>query len=93
MNIMSKIEVCGCKISSATSFIDFFVHDILDYTLLISKIENFCSNNQMFNIQTAIKELKEIMQDKVSMKNISIRDDYNSFFSNYIVKTDMKRMQ
>ena len=33
------------------------------------------------------------MEDKVSMKNITIRDDFNSFFDNYIVKTDMKRMQ
>ena len=68
------------------------MHDILDYTLLISKIENWSQNNQVFNIQTAVKEVKEIMEDKVSMKNITIRDHYNGFVENYIVKSDMKRM-
>ena len=34
LNLMNQIEVCGSKITSATKFIDFFVHDILDYTLL-----------------------------------------------------------
>ena len=47
---MSKFEVCVSKISSATKFIDFFVHDILDYTLLNEKEENFMANNTVFNI-------------------------------------------
>ena len=33
------------------------------------------------------------MDDKVKMKNIIIINDFNSFFNQYIVKTDMKRLQ
>ena len=50
LNLMDKLEKCGSKISSATKFIDFFVHDILDYTLLNEKETNFMANNTMFNI-------------------------------------------
>ena len=69
---MSKFEVCGSKISSATLFIDFFVHDILDYTLLNEKEENFIPNNTVFNIQTGIDEIKAILIDKIRIKSINI---------------------
>jgi len=52
--LLSKFEICGSKISSATHFIDFFVHDILDYTLLNEKEENFMPNNTLFDIKTGI---------------------------------------
>ena len=89
---MNKIEVCGSKISSATKFIDFFVHDILDYTLLNEKEENFMPNNTLFNIETCINEIIEIMEDKVKMKAININIKFYGFLNQYIVKTDMKRM-
>ena len=73
---MNKIEVCGSKISSATKFIDFFVHDILDYTLLNEKEENFMPNNTLFNIETCINEIIEIMEDKVKMKAINININF-----------------
>jgi len=47
----------------------------------------------VFDIKSAIDEIKEIMDDKVKMKNIIIINDFNSFFNQYIVKTDMKRLQ
>ena len=93
MNIMSKIEVCGCKISSATKFIDFFVHDILDYTLLNEKEENFMPNNTLFNLETSISEIKEILIDKIKLKAINIDIKIKNFDNDYIIKTDQKRMQ
>ena len=78
---MSKFELCGSKISSATKFIDFFVHDILDYTLLNEKEENFMPNNTVFNIETSIDEIKEILIDKIRMKAININVNLNSFFN------------
>lgn len=35
---------------SATKFIDFFVHDILDYTILNKDGTNFTKNISLFNI-------------------------------------------
>jgi len=48
------------------------VHDILDYTLLNEKEENFMANNTTFNIKTGIEEIKQILEDKVKMKTINI---------------------
>jgi hypothetical protein len=36
--------------TSATKFIDFFVHDILDYTILNKDSKNFTKNIDIFNI-------------------------------------------
>ena len=47
--------MCAKKISSATKFIDFFVHDILDYTLLNEKDENFLPTNTIFDIKSAVE--------------------------------------
>ena len=41
----------------ASKFIEFFVHDILDYTLLIKAEKNFCKNIEVFNIKTAVDEI------------------------------------
>ena len=57
---------------SATKFIDFFVHDILDYTLLNKDGKNFTKNFTIFNIMTAISEIIETLEDKVKLKNISV---------------------
>ena len=89
----SKFEICGRKISSATKFIDFFVHDILDYTLLNENESNFMPNNTLFNIKTSIDEIKEILEDKARMKFINTDVITNGFFEELTVKTDMKRMQ
>lgn len=32
--ILEGLENCGNKMGSAAKFIDYFVHDILDYTIL-----------------------------------------------------------
>jgi len=52
--MFTQFETCSKKITSATTFIDFFVNDILDYTLLNEKEANFMENNQLFDIKTAV---------------------------------------
>ena len=42
---------------SATKFIDFFVHDILDYTLLSREEANFSRNIDVFDIEKAVAEI------------------------------------
>ena len=57
---------------SATHFIDYFVHDILDYTILNKKDQNFTPNEQVFDIKQAVKHIIDIQEDKAKMKNIRI---------------------
>ena len=58
LNILVKIYdgmySCGSKIFSATKFIDFFVHDILDYTILNKQQKNFTKNSILIDIREAI---------------------------------------
>ena len=43
--------------NSATKFVDFFVHDILDYTILNKDGKNFIKNITLFNVRTAVDEI------------------------------------
>jgi len=78
--------------SSASKFIDFFVHDLLDYTILNKDATNFIKNPAIFDINLALREMCEILEDKSSMKNITIDIKYQGF-SDMMVKSDKKRMQ
>ena len=84
---------------SASKFIDFFVYDILDCTLLIKKEKNFVKNIQIFNIKNAVEEILEILQDQMSLQKVKVEFKYKGFpkniinRSNFLVKTDMKRVQ
>ena len=50
--------------SSACKFIDFFVHDILDYTILNKDTVNFIKDYKNFDLNIAIDEIKQILEDK-----------------------------
>ena len=80
---------------SATKFVDFFVHDILDYTLLNKEDKNFTKNMTIFNIKHAIKEITECLSDKVRFKDLNVEVKFFGFADGLknLVKTDMKRMQ
>lgn len=55
---------------SATKFIDFFVHDILDYTILKKDSKNFNRNITIFDVYEAVDEITETLREKVEMKGI-----------------------
>lgn len=46
--------------SSAAKFIDYFVHDILDYTILNKEEKNFAKDLKLEDIRTTIDEIIEI---------------------------------
>ena len=50
----SGLQVCGKKMTSAAKFIDYFVHDILDYTLLNREDSNFSKDISVFGVDEAI---------------------------------------
>jgi len=91
--IFDGIQTCGQKMFSATKFIDYFVHDILDYTILNKQEKNFTKNFVVLDIREAIKEISDIMMDKIEMKAIDIQHHYKHFKDKFFMKTDMKRLQ
>lgn len=46
--------------SSAAKFIDYFVHDILDYTILNKEEKNFAKDLKLMDIRNTIEEIVEI---------------------------------
>lgn len=70
---------CGKKLTSAAKFIDFFVHDILDYTILNKDSTNFKKQISVFDIKHAVNQIIEIQEDQINMKNINIKTQYKGF--------------
>jgi hypothetical protein len=64
LTIITKIheglKVTTKKIVSASKFIDYFVHDMLDYTILNEQDNNFTKSTKIFDIRNAINEILEI---------------------------------
>ena len=48
------LRKCGIKMTAATQFIDFFVHDILDFSVICKDESKFNPNNSIFNIKNSI---------------------------------------
>ena len=89
---VKDLKCCGQKMISTVKFIDYFVHDILDFTLLNKKDKNFVKDINTFCIKVAVAEIVNILEDKAAFKNITVRTIYTGFDS-YFVKTDSKRLQ
>ena len=63
--IHGGLKVCSKKIVSASKFIDYFVHDMLDYTILNKEDTSFMKTISSFDIRNAIGEIIEIQEDKI----------------------------
>lgn len=59
-DIHEGLNTCTKKIVSASKFIDYFVHDMLDYTILNKEEKNFTKTLEKFNIKNSINEIIEI---------------------------------
>ena len=79
--------------TSSANIIDFFVHDILDYTILTNDHKNFIKDLSIFDIREAVNQILGIIEDKALMKKIGIKTKYRGFRKKFNVKTDQKRMQ
>ena len=86
---------CTIKIKSAGKFIDFFVHDILDYTVLSRDAANFVKSMQVFHAKACVQEIVDILRDKIEMKRNQIETLFQGFdiAQKFCVKTDQKRLQ
>ena len=88
------LKDCGKKIVSATKFIDYFVHDMLDYSVLNQDDQKFTRTLTVFDVRDAINEIIEILEDKILMKNIRCDIEFINFNneSGFYIKTDQKRL-
>ena len=90
LKVMNGFKTCSAKMIQALKFIDFFVHDILDYTLLNKSMKNFTKDIKYFNIKVAVSEIIGIFEDKANFKNINVECIYVDFERDE-VRTDAKR--
>lgn len=79
---------------SANKFIDFFVHDILDFSVLNQNENNFTKIMTVFSVKTAVNEILDMLVEKIKMKNIKVTENYIGIDKdNFQIETDMKRLQ
>lgn len=71
--------------TSGSKYIDFFVHDIIDYTQLVDNNINFTKALSVFEIRQilmvsqTIKEIVSILENHARMKNIEVRTLFDNF--------------
>ena len=90
--IYNGLEKYSKKIFTASKFIDYYVHDMLDYSILIQDDESFSQNVTVFDIKNALEEIVDMYQDKVNMKFIKV-DHFFKGFREFEVNSDMRRIQ
>lgn len=49
--------------TSSSQFIDYFVHDILDYTVLTNEQDDFKPNVEVFDIKKSFNHVEKILKD------------------------------
>ena len=74
--VYNGLFLSGKKIQSSAKFIDFFVHDILDYTIMNQVDKNFQQIIEVFDLLESVNQIIVILTDKSQMKNIRIRTLY-----------------
>jgi signal transduction histidine kinase len=97
VQVYKELKQVGKKMDSASKFIDFFVHDILDYSVLMNNSKAFRAENEVFDIREGIKQISRVHEDSLALKKIDFKQYFVGFNENgknqYLVKTDIKRMQ
>ena len=79
---------------TAGLFIDYFIHDVLDYSVLSNETNKFIKVNECFEIKEAISIVIQMIEDKTKMKNIQIKTNFKQYFNDDFsyIKTDKKRL-
>ena len=93
--IFEGVDGCARKMKHACKFIDFFIGDILDYSVLNEASENFKKDNKTFDIRKSITTVVDILTDKTIMKTIRIKTDLqyqDDGLHSHLINTDEKRL-
>ena len=89
--IFDEIGNCSRKMNHYTKFIDFFVGDILDFSVLNEASSNFKKHFKTFDIRKAITTVVEMIKDKSNIKTISIQTEMlyeNNGDKSHYINTD-----
>ncbi len=68
VKIYNGLKTSGSKIFSTAEHIDHYIHDILDYTLLIDDQKLFKKDLQIIDIKESINKIIDIERDKIDLK-------------------------
>ena len=82
MELYKELKTVGKKMESASKFIDFFVHDILDYSVLMNNSKAFRAENEVFDIREGIKQISRVHEDSLALKNIDFKQYFIGFNEN-----------
>ena len=74
-----------------TRLVDYFVHNMLDYSILTNNPQTFTKDKNSFDIYVCINELCTLLQDKVKFKNIKLKILVKGFDDTRFVISDKKR--
>ena len=87
------MKVSANKIENSAKFIDFFAHDILDYSVMQENSNGFTPILSVVDIRDVVSELQEIQEEKFKLMKIDVTNLFLNFEEDFLVKTDIKRMQ
>lgn len=97
--VCEGLKTCGKKMTNSAKFIDYFVHDILDFSILNKEDSKFTKDLNIQSIKETVNQIKLIQEDKAKMKNIQIQTHFKDFPDMLgerqflYVMTDHKRLQ
>ena len=91
--INEGLKTNAIKMTNSANFIDYFVHDLLDYTILSNSVENFLKDNQRFDILECINQIYDMLEDKIKLKRIKFEISLVGFGNKPLIYTDKKRLQ
>ena len=63
--IREGLHINQVRLGNQTRLIDFFVHNMIDYTILFSNEQTFIKHHNDFDINLCIKDISEMLKDKV----------------------------
>lgn len=62
--------------------------------MLNNNEKNFNKESKIFDVETAVNEIHDLLRDKINMKNIVLKDFYSGFsYKEKVIKSDQKRLQ
>ena len=82
VQVYKELKQVAKKMDSASKFIDFFVHDILDYSVLMNNSKAFRAENEVFDIREGIKQISRVHEDSLALKKIDFKQYFIGFNEN-----------
>ena len=86
----ANFEKCGRQIFAVAQLIDFFIHDMLDFSVLSEKSENFTKTSVKFDLRETFNFVKEIFFENIAAKQLTLDVEYHCD-EKFEVQSDRRR--